>query len=60
MRMRHQIICYVRQEIKQEKIHHANTLVVVYEGNLVSQFIHNHDFSKTLFDIFEIVQKIKI
>ena len=58
--MRHQTICSVRQEIKQEKIHHANTIVVGYVGNLISQLVRNHDFSKNLFDIFEIVQKIKI
>ena len=60
MRMRHQIICYARQEMKQGKIHHASTLVVGYVGNLISQLVRNHDFSKNLFDIFEIVQKIKI
>ena len=59
MRMRHQTICSVRQEIKQEKIHHGNTLVVGYLGNLISQLVHIHDFSKNFFDIFEIVQKSK-
>ena len=60
MRMWHQIICYVRQEIKQGKINHATKLVVGYVGNLTSHFVHNHAFSKNLFEIFEIVQKIKI
>ena len=58
--MRHPMICYVRQEIKQEKINHANTLVVRYVGYLISQLVHNHNFSSNLFDVFEIVQKFKI
>ena len=58
--MRHQNICYVRQEAKQEKINHTNTLVVGYVGNLISHFVHDHTFFENLFNNFAIVQKCKI
>ena len=55
--MRHQIICYVNQEIKQEKINRADTLWDGYVGNLISHVVHNHTFSQNL---FAIIQKINI